>query len=185
MNLIMLKYFIEWNGGKMKKRNIPLKNYITLLLIAFATIFLVFYLRSWYNASKEYYQNNSIMSKYLSELKSEEINSYILDNPEVVIYYASARDTNIKSFEKSFKKLMEQYEIKENIIYIDSSKAENNELISVLNSISDKKANSLIVPNLIYIKNSRVNKILYSEVTEINRRDVRNFLIKVGVITND
>ena len=66
------------------KRKIPLKNYIILLGLTLGTIFLVFYFRSWYNASREYYQNNSIMSEYLSELKSEEINSYIIDHPDVV-----------------------------------------------------------------------------------------------------
>jgi len=168
----------------MKKNNIPLKNYFILLLIVLGTILLVFYLRSWYNASIEYYQNNSIMSEYLSELKSEEINSFIIDNPDIIIYYASAKDTNIKSFEKSFKKLMEQYEIKDDIVYIDSSKQENVDFISKLNDVSDKKINQINIPNLIYIKDGKVNKVLYSNETEINKRDVQNFLIKCGVITN-
>lgn len=167
------------------KRKIPLKNYIILLGLTLGTIFLVFYLRSWYNTSKEYYQNNSIMSEYLSELRSEEINSYIIDNPDVVIYYASAKDTTIKSFEKQFKKLMEEHEINNDIIYIDSSKYENNNIISRLNTISDKKMEELNVPNLIYIKEGKVNKILYSNEAQINKRDVQSFLIRCGVITND
>lgn len=179
------KMFIEWNGDKIMKRKIPLKNYVILLGLTLGTIFLVFYLRSWYNTSKEYYQNNSIMSEYLSELKSNEINSYIIDNPDVIIYYASAKDTTIKSFEKQFKKLMEEHEISDEIIYIDSSKEENNSIISKLNTISDKKMEGLNIPNLIYIKEGKVNKILYSNEAQINKRDVQNFLIRCGVITND
>jgi len=167
------------------KRKIPLKNYIILLGLILATIFLVFYLRSWYNTSKEYYQNNSIMSEYLSELKSDEINSYIIDDPDVVIYYASAKDATIKSFEKQFKKLMEEYEISDDIIYIDSSKEENNNIISKLNAISNKKMEELNIPNLIYIKEGKVNKILYSNSNQISKRDVQNFLIRCGIITND
>ena len=167
------------------KCKIPLKNYIILLAISLGVIFIVFYLRSWYNTSKEYYQNNSIMSEYLSELKSEEIHSYIVDNPDVVIYYASAKDATIKSFEKKFKKLMEEYEINNEIIYIDASKEENNNIISKLNNIADKKMDELNIPNLICIKEGRVNKILYSAETQINKRDVKNFLIKCGIITND
>ena len=167
------------------KRDIPLKNYIILLAISVATIFLVFYLRTWYNTSKEYYQNNSIMSEYLSELRSDEINSYIIDNPNVVIYYASAKDTAIKSFEKKFKKLMEEHEIKNEIIYIDSSKEENKNIVSKLNNISDKKIDVLSIPNLIYIKEGKINKILYLNNSTINKRDVQNFLIKCEIITND
>ena len=166
-------------------KNIPLKNYLILLLVSLGTALLVFYLRSWYNASIEYYQNNSIMSEYLAEIKSDEINSFVIDNPDVVIYYASAKDTSIKSFEKSLKKLMEHYEIKDDVIYIDSSKIENDSFISKLNDVSDKKINVISIPNLIYIKDGRVNKVLYSTETKINKRDVQNFLIKCGVITND
>ena len=173
--------FIEWNGDKDMKRKITIKNYMILFGLTLGTVFLVFYLRSWYNTSKEYYQNNSIMSEYLSELKSNEINSYIIDNPEIIIYYASA----IKSFEKQFKKLMEEHEINDDIIYIDSSKEENSTIISKLNAISDKKIGELNIPNLIYIKEGEVNKILYSEETQINKRDVQNFLIRCGIITND
>jgi len=169
----------------MKKNNIPFKNFSILLFIVLGTIFLTLYLRSWYNASIEYYQNNSIMSEYLSELKSEEINSFIIDNPSIIIYYASAKDINIKSFEKSFKKLMEQYEIKDDIIYVDSSKQDNTDFISKLNDVSDKKINKINIPNLIYIKDGKVNKVLYSNENKINKRDVQNFLIKCGVITND
>ena len=95
----------------MKERNIPLKNYLILLLLMIVTIFIVFYLSSWYNTSKEYYQNNSILSEYLPELKTEEIDSFLIDNPEVVIYYASAKDENIKAFERDFKKLIEKINI--------------------------------------------------------------------------
>lgn len=179
-----VKIFIEWYGDKMQKRDIPLKNYLILLAVSLGTILLVFYLVSWYNTSKEYYQNNSILSKYLSEIKSDEIHSYLLDNPEVIIYYASAKDESIKSFEKEFKKMIEEKEIKQSIIYIDSSKEENSSFISNLNNISNKKMNSIIIPNLIYIKDGKLNKILYSTEVQINKRDVRNFLIKCGVITN-
>lgn len=177
--------FVEWNGDKMKQNKIPLKNYLILSLIFLGTIFLVFYLKSWYNTVKEHYQNNSILSEYLSELKSDEISSYIMDNPEIVIYYASAKDTSIKSFEKQFKKLMEEHEIKHNIIYVDSSNEENINFSSKLNNLSDKKMDDITIPNLIYIKEGKVNKILYSNENQINKRDVQNFLIKCGVITND
>lgn len=169
----------------MKNKNIPLKNYLILLVVFLGTIFVTLYLRSWYNASIEYYQNNSIMSEYLSELKSEEINSFIIDNPDIVIYYASAKDTTIKTFEKEFKKLMEKYEIKDEVVYIDSSKQENADFISKLNAVSDKKMKEINIPNLIYINEGKLGRVLYTSEEKINKRDVQNFLIKCGVITND
>lgn len=177
--------FIERYGDKMQKRNIPLKNYLILTIVSLLTVFLVFYLVSWYNTSKEYYQNNSILSKYLSELKSDEMSSYLIDNPEIVIYYASAKDGNIKNFEKEFKKLIESNEIKDDIVYIDASKEENSNFVSNINKISDKKRDNLFIPNLIHIKEGKVDKILYASEKNITRRDVHNFLIRCEIITND
>ena len=180
-----VKIFIDWYGDKMEKREVPLKNYLILLVLTIGIVCLVFYLASWYNTTKEYYKNNSILSKYLPEVKSEEISSFLVDNPEIVIYYASAKDENIKSFEKTFKKMIEKYEINDDIIYIDSSKEENVNFTSELNKIMDKKLDSIAIPNLIYIKNGSINRILYNKSSKINEREVRNFLIRCGVIVND
>jgi len=177
--------YIEWYGDKMQERKIPLKNYFILLLISLGTIFLVFYLASWFNTSKEYYKNNSILSEFLPELKSEELSSYLIDNPEIVIYYASAKDESIKTFEKDFKKMIENYEIKDDLVYIDASKEENVNFVLELNKFSDKKRDDIVIPNLIYIKEGKVNKVLHTSAAKMNKRDVRNFLIKCGVITND
>ena len=54
-----------------------------------------------------------------------------------------------------------------------------------LNNFSDKKRDSVVIPNLIYIKEGKVDKVLNTSETKMNKRDVRNFLIKCGVITND
>lgn len=179
------KILIEWYGDRMKSRNVPLKNYLILTIISLITLLTVFYLVSWYNTSKEYYQNNSILVTFLSELKSDEITSYLIDNPQKVIYYAAGKDEKIKEFEKQFKKLIEEEEIKNDIIYVDASKEENSNFITNLNKIYDKNIDSIYTPNLIYISEGKIKKIMYSSETEISKRDVRNFLIKCGIITND
>ena len=180
-----VKISIEWYGDRMKSRNVPTKNYLILTFISLATLFIVFYLVSWYNTSKEYYQNNSILVTFLSELKSDEITSYLIDNPQKVIYYAAGKDEKIKGFEKQFKKLIEEEEIKNAIIYVDSSKEENNSFVANISKIYDKNLDSMYTPNLIYISEGKVKRILYSSESEISKRDVRNFLIKCGIITND
>lgn len=176
---------MEWYGDRMEKREIPLKNYLILLVLMVGIVFIVFYLASWYNTAKEYYKNNSILSEYLPEVKCEEMNSFIVDNPEIVIYYASAKDESIKSFEKTFKKMIEKYEINDDIVYMDSSKEENSNFLTELNKITNKKLDSIIVPNLIYIKDGSVNRVLYTTNSKINEVSVRNFLIRCRVIVND
>lgn len=169
----------------MKNKKIPTKNYIIMLFITIVTIFLVFYLVSWYNASKEYYQNNSIMSNYLSEIKDTELSSYLIDNPDKVIYYASGRDESIKNFEKEFKKMIEKYEIKDQVIYVDAAKEENSKFVNNLSELNSKKITFNDGNNLFCIKEGKIDKVLFESNHELNKRQVRNFLIKCGVITND
>ena len=58
------------------KKEVPMKNYFILALIFFVTVIGVFYAREWYNTSKEYYAQNSVMTKVVREIKSEEIANY-------------------------------------------------------------------------------------------------------------
>ena len=57
------------------KREIPVKNYVILILVFLVTIVAVFYVRDWYNTTKNYYAQNSVMTKVVREIKSEEIST--------------------------------------------------------------------------------------------------------------
>ena len=57
------------------KRKIPVKNYFILAIVVLFTVVLAFYMRDWYNTSKEYYAQNSVMTKVVREIKSEEESS--------------------------------------------------------------------------------------------------------------
>ncbi len=175
----------------MKKKKIPKKNYIILTLITIFSILIVFYLASWYNATKEYYMNNSIMTDFLSEIKPEEIDNYIMDNPVSVIYLASSKNADIKGFEKSFKKLIKEEEIKDSIIYMDVYKIVDNNFFPDLknNYFSDElKADNISLtsnPNIIVIENRQIVDILNKNNKKLELRSTKNLLIKHGIINND
>ena len=51
-------------------RKIPFKNYVILGLVFLFTIGVVFYARDWYNTTKEYYMQNSVMKDAIREIKN-------------------------------------------------------------------------------------------------------------------
>ncbi len=175
----------------MKKREIPKKNYVILTFVMILTVFGVFYAVSWYNTAKEHYMNNSIMTDFLSEINPEEIDNYIMDNPVSIIYLASSKNTDIKSFEKSFKKLIQEEEIKDSIIYMDTNKIIDNNFYSNLkkNYFSDNVKSSNVSissnPNVIVIEDRQIVDILNKKEDTIELRSVKNLLIKHGIIIND
>lgn len=175
----------------MREKKIPKKNYAILTLIAILTVLGSLYLASWYNATKEYYMNNSIMTDFLSEINPEEIDSYIMDNPVAVIYLASSKNTDIRSFEKSFRKLINEEEIEDSIIYMDTYKITDNNFYSSLKNsyFSDELKSSNISlsanPNIIVIEDRKIVDILSKQDDTIELRNAKNLLIKYGIINND
>ncbi|MDD2377534.1 MAG: hypothetical protein PHD10_02285 [Bacilli bacterium] len=176
----------------MNKREIPKKNYFILLFIMLLTVALVFYLISWYNTTKEYYKNNSVMMGFLAEIKPEEIENYLIDNPDIAIYIASSKDNDVKSFEKSFKKLITEEEIKDNIIYLDDFQITDDKFYNDLKSkyfsesLKSKNINLITKSNIVIIEDKKIIDVLYKKESSIPKvRDVKNLFIKHGIILND
>ena len=101
------------------KKEIPYKNYIILILVFLATIVAVFYVRDWYNTTKAYYAQNSVMTKVIREIKSEEISNYILENQRFILYVSSGQNSQIKDFEDEFKNLIQNLDISDDVLYMN------------------------------------------------------------------
>ena len=128
------------------KKEIPLKNYFILILVILLTILAVFYMRDWYNTSKEYYAQNSVMTKVVREIKNDEISNYILENQKFILYVSSGRNTNIKSFENEFKNLIQKMDLGENVLYMNLDEVDVSDFYNSLNSYaSSTKVKNQIV----------------------------------------
>lgn len=128
------------------KKEIPLKNYFILILVILLTILAVFYMRDWYNTSKEFYAQNSVMTKVVREIKNDEISNYILENQKFILYVSSGRNTNIKSFEDEFKNLIQKMDLGENVLYMNLDEVDVNDFYNSLNSYaSSTKVKNQIV----------------------------------------
>ena len=173
----------------MKKREIPKKNYFILLVIIAAVVGLCFYLTSWYKTIEEYYKTNSVISEVLPEIETETFSSFLLDNPDIVVYISSSSDSDVKTFERQFKKLIVEYSLNSNIIYFDIDKDTNiNGLETLVNSYmskSLKKVTNIPTPNLIRFENGEIVDILYVKTPNINKNDAIKFLERNEVIEND
>ena len=101
------------------KKEIPYKNYIILVLVFLMTILVTFYVRDWYNTTKVYYSQNSVMTKVVKEIKSEEISNYILENQRFILYVSSGQNSQIKDFEDEFKNLIQNLDINDDVLYMN------------------------------------------------------------------
>ena len=131
-------------------RKIPIKNYIIALIISLLTVVVVLDLMSIYN-------NRDTKIKFITEIKDKDVNYYIAENNDTLIYFSSGKKA--KNIEKEFKEYLKDKEF--NIIYIDLDDINDNfkrDFISIYVPVSYKL--EITDPSLILIENKQVSNYL-------------------------
>lgn len=126
------------NEKKEEKRVIPNKNYAIVAVIFAVTIGLMFFLRNWYISYRDYENTIPVLSGVISEVRYNEIDNYLSDNPSVVIYMGDAKDNDCREFELKLKELLENKQIKDRVIYYNVTDVKNKKLL--LKEFNDKYA---------------------------------------------
>ena len=148
------------------KRVVPVKNYIILIIVVIASILLTFFLTNVYKDRLNDNVSKTVMYDFLSQVNNDELENYLLENPNTIIYYASSSDVSLNEFEEKFKELIIKYDLINNIVQFDIQNEKNRY-------------------NNITIYSEGVEKdTLYSEKTEINILDVEKFLKDKGIIND-
>lgn len=156
-------------------KRIPLKNYFILGIILASSIFIVLYINKLYLSTKN---NDNILNGFIKEIKTQEIDNYIIENPNFIIYLGYKNNDN-KSFEKKFKKLVTKYDLQKDIVFIDISQFND----ETFNKFCKKYADKLLKKDssLIIVDNQKVIDVL--DITKGNNdiELVKMFFKKNGV----
>ncbi len=156
-------------------KRIPLKNYFILGIILVSSIFIVLYINKLYLSTKN---NDNILNGFIKEIKTQEIDNYIIENPNFIIYLGYKNNDN-KSFEKKFKKLVTKYDLQKDIVFIDISQFND----ETFNNFCKKYADKLLKKDssLIIVDNQKVIDVL--DITKGNNdiELVKMFFKKNGV----
>ena len=107
-------------------RKIPVKNYIILGVLLVSTFLLLYYLYSWlvvYNESK---LNQPILDKYMNVINYNELDDYLVENPNSIIYVSVLNNQEIRDFEIEFKNILKSNKVKYDMLYMDLTDELNN-----------------------------------------------------------
>lgn len=164
-----------------KTKNIAPKNYVIFGVVCILTVVLVFYLSMWYETRREYYKNNSVMSEVLAEINKTELSSYVLENPNAIIYIASSKDEGIKKFEKELKKFIQDHNLTNQFVYLDLSQPYNNDVVSEIKNLSSNnfridRFNINQGVNFIVFENGKVKAILHRDSPNVEMDHIKNFM---------
>ena len=161
----------------MKKeeiRNIPKKNYIILGIIIIVTMIIVNYFYMWYQVYEESKLNKPIMNKYMQVINLNELDDYLVENPNTIIYVSVLENKNIREFEKLFKRELKKKNIKREMLYLDITNdiKDEEKMKSVKKKYSIDSVSIEDVPVVIVVDNGKLSQI-YS--ISQNNYDIKNF----------
>ena len=168
----------------MDKREIPIKNYIILAFLILGTVFLTFKLANVYKAENAYYKNESPLHGVLYEIKPEELDNYLLDNPNIVIYVVDGNEVDGVDMDNKIKEIVLEYDLTDDLLVIDIT-ADLKSVTPKLNDLLNKelakyKSNLLDETNLFIIRDRVIDDILTPKT--MDEEAIISFLIKNGVM---
>ena len=88
-------------------------NYIKLVLLIAVTIAITFLFVYFYNEIK----NKNLMANYLDQITVEDIDQYILEHPDTILYI-KYKDQNLSLFESDLKRKVEKNNLSDDIVYV-------------------------------------------------------------------
>ena len=88
---------------KEELRVIPKKNYFILGVVLLLTVLAVYYFYMWNKAYNESKINEPVLDKYMTVINYNELEDYLIENPDTIIYTSILEDKDIRSFENRFK----------------------------------------------------------------------------------
>ena len=159
-------------------REVPKKNYIYLILILLGSFLFLGYLYNWYEAYNHNKLNTSIMDNYLTVINYNELDNYIIENKDAVIYVSILGNEAINNFEKKFKNLVSEHNLKNEILYLDISNENIKEATKKLNIDSN-------LPYLVVYTNGIITDTYNINDTNYSNSKIEQYLNRIGVIDND
>ena len=117
-------------------RKVPLKNYIILGGVIVVTILLLYYFYMWVDIYKESKINIPIMDKYMNVINYNELDNYLVENPNTILYVSVLDNEEIRTFEKKLKNEFKNKNINNDLLYMDLTSQLNNK--DVMNDLANK-----------------------------------------------
>lgn len=155
------------------------KNYIILGLVLIVTIIIVSYFLKWYSTYQDSKLNTMILDEYLQVIRYNELQDYLVENKDTIIYISKLNNQEIRTFEKKFKNVIIKYNLNNSILYLNITDENTNnfkiENITKNNSIKE-------LPLLIIYRDGKIYNIYNIKENNYNINLLINYLKDEGIV---
>lgn len=166
-------------------KEIPKKNYIILLGLSIGTIILLVYISSLYKSYQLNKDKDYEIQTVLSTITIDDLDNYIQENPNVIIYISKSDNELIDIFEIDFKKYIKEKELSSEIVYLNTSNiaiSDRDKIAAYFNDEFKRLSLDLLDnSNLLLFKDGKIVDIMYLTKKDIDIKDVKVFLEKNNI----
>ena len=122
--------------------------------------------------------NSGYINRYVSEISYKELDTYLLEPASnTFVYITYTGNENIYKLEKSLKKLINNYNLSNNFIYVDiSEEIANNNFIDNLNKKINSNSKIEKLPVILYYKDGVLTDKLETKNVLFNVADFQKML---------
>ena len=166
------------NIKEESKKQVPLKNYVYLFFILLGSLLLLFYIYRWYETYNENKLYTSIMNKYLTVINYNELNNYITETPNTILYVSILGDKQINRFEEQFKNSIANSNLRNNILYLEITNEEKNDAMKKLNIDSN-------FPYLVVYTNGKITDTYSIGKNNYSTKKTIKYLNRIGADESD
>jgi len=150
-----------------KKKDIPKKNYFILGIILIISCVLVYYINTWYSLYQYEKRGSSPITTYMEIINYNEVENYIAENSDAIIYVSKSNNLKIRKFEEDNEKLFKKLELNYNILYMDAKDV--NKDLKIKYNVNE-------YPTILFFKNKRLVNKYVLELDNINYSDMKSII---------
>lgn len=166
-----------------KEKEIPLKNYILLSIVLILTIVVVIYFFLWKNTYEKSKLQTPILDDYLLVINYNELNNYLVENKDAIIYVSKLNDESIRLFENKFKNIINKNNLNNKILYLDlTEELKENNMVKEINKKYGKEMTE--VPTIVIIKDGKISSSYNIKENKYNIKLLEKYLEKEDVIND-
>jgi hypothetical protein len=154
------------------------KSYLILLLTFLIGIGICFYLFTWYKVIDNNKKNTPIIRGTLTEINDKELDNYLLENSNTVLYLCTSDSVRCRNYEKDFKKIINSKNLKDDIVYVNLTGVNQVKFVKHFNNKYYYKTKlTTSYPALIVFDDGQiVDLIEYSKNNKLTSKKTINFL---------
>lgn len=149
----MLKYKYSM-GGLMKEYT---KKVILLVAILVVTIVVLVVALKLHDKKMDDLLSESEIKDYLTEIKYEEIENHIIEQPTSIIYVSNSSEDTTRKFDEIFIPVIKKYNLENEVIYINING------VTIMDPVYQN------APELVFYKNGEISDMI--DVSTLNNSD--------------